>query len=115
VDCTTTPDDPSCKPDCTKNPDDPSCKVDCTTNPNDPSCPATPPCIPGAIGISCPPVDCTKTPNDPSCPPSSPTCKSDEIIVNGKCEKITCPTGEHYDPEQKNAFLTNHHVQQFRK
>jgi hypothetical protein len=21
--------------------------------------------------------------------------------VNGKCEKITCPTGEHYDPEQK--------------
>ena len=48
---------------------DPSCKVDCTTNPNSPSCPTTTPCIPGAIGISCPSVDCTKTPDDPSCPP----------------------------------------------
>jgi hypothetical protein len=67
VDCTITPDDPSCKPDCTKNPDDPSCKFDCTSNPSDPSCP-TPPCQPAIIGISCPPVDCTKNPDDPSCP-----------------------------------------------
>jgi hypothetical protein len=35
--------------------------------------------------------------------------------VNGKCEKITCPTGEHYDPEQKNVFLTYQNVRQFRQ
>jgi hypothetical protein len=87
--------------DCTKSPDDPSCKVDCTANPSDPSCPR--PRQPAVIDISCPPVDCTKTPNDPSCPPP-PTCKSDEILVNSKCEKITCPSGEHYDPEQKKCI-----------
>jgi hypothetical protein len=103
IDCKTTPNDPSCKPDCTKNPDDASCKVDCQANPNDPSCPSTPPCQSAVIGISCPPVDCTKTPNDPSCPPP-PICKPDENIVNGKCEKVTCSTGEHYDPAQKKCI-----------
>ena len=49
------------------------------------------------------PVDCTKTPNDPSCP-LPPICKSDEITVNGKCEKITCSAGEHYDPVQKKCI-----------
>jgi len=24
--------------------------------------------------------------------------------VNGKCEKVTCPTGEHYDPAQKKCI-----------
>jgi hypothetical protein len=36
VECSTTPDDPSCSTlppvDCKANPDDPSCKVDYTTN-----------------------------------------------------------------------------------
>jgi hypothetical protein len=104
VDCKANPNDPSCKPDCTKNPDDPyckqppcdpntescppppvdctknpedpSCKVDCTTNPDDPSCPPTPPCQPAVIGISCPP------------PPPPPS----------------CPSGEHYDPNQKKCI-----------
>jgi hypothetical protein len=81
VDCTTTPDDSSCKPDCTKNPDDPSCKVDCTTNPSDPSCP--PPCTEGSL-------DCPTPPCQPaigiSCPPT-PVCNSDEHLENGKCVK----------------------------
>jgi hypothetical protein len=62
-----------------------------------------PTCQSAVIGISCPPVDCTKTPDDPSYPPL-PTCKPDETIVNGKCEKVTCPTGEHYDPAQKKCI-----------
>jgi hypothetical protein len=76
VDCKANPNDASCitQPiDCTNTPDDPSCKPDCIKNPNDPSCPTIPPCIPGAIGISCPP------------PPSE--CKSDEHLENGKCVK----------------------------
>jgi hypothetical protein len=73
--------------DCTKTPDDPSCKVDCTANPSDPSCPT--PCQPAVIGISCPPIDCTKNPDDPSCPPIHIDCAQKPgftvRIVDGKC------------------------------
>ena len=45
IDCTKTPDDPSCPKqiDCEKTPDDPSCQkqVDCEKTPDDPSCPQT--------------------------------------------------------------------------
>jgi hypothetical protein len=78
---------PASKVDCSKTPDDPSCPppktvavVDCIANPTEPSCPKTPP----------PNVDCTKTPNDPKCPPVK------EIIPNVDCNKTPedprCPT-----------------------
>jgi hypothetical protein len=58
---------PTSKVDCSKTPNDPSCPppkkvaaVDCITNPTEPSCQKTPP----------PNADCTKTPNDLSCPPA---------------------------------------------
>jgi hypothetical protein len=66
VDCSKTPDDPSCPPPKTL------AAVDCIANPTDRSCQKTPP----------PDVDCTKTPNDPKCPSSK------EVIPNVDCDKV---------------------------
>jgi hypothetical protein len=78
---------PTSKVDCSKTPNDPSCPppktvgaVDCIANPTEPSCHKTQP----------PNVDCTKTPNDPKCPPFK------EVIPNVDCVKTPedprCPT-----------------------
>jgi hypothetical protein len=76
VDCSKTPNDPSCPPPKTV------AAVDCIVNPTDPSCQKTPP----------PNVDCSKTPNDPSCQ----TAKAQMVPPNIDCTKIPkdpgCPT-----------------------
>jgi hypothetical protein len=112
VDCTTTPDDPSCKTtpepaDCKTTPDDPSCTpkpVDCTTTPDDPSCK----------------VDCTKNPDDPSCnvcqpaaigiscpPPECPKGQHFDDNQNQCVPDPTCSPGQHYDPNQKKCIQDN--------
>jgi hypothetical protein len=72
---------PTFKLDCSKTPNDPSCPppktvavVDCIVNPTDPSCQKTP----------LPNVDCSKTPNDPSCQ----TAKTQMVPPNIDCTKI---------------------------
>jgi hypothetical protein len=60
VDCSKTPDDPSCPPRKTVAP------LDCIANPTDPSCPTAKPV---------PPVDCAANPTDPSCPPPTKDCE----------------------------------------
>ena len=118
---------PTSKVDCSKTPDDPSCPppktvaaVDCIANPTDPSCP--PPskdcepsypslCIPkGPPGNhNCidtpekcpppkpvPPVDCIANPTDPSCPPPSKDCEPSypSLCIPKGSSDIDCPTLE---------------------
>ncbi|MFL6413296.1 MAG: hypothetical protein ACJ71K_18900, partial [Nitrososphaeraceae archaeon] len=92
VDCNTNPNDLSCGPqppvDCKTKPDDPSCTtpppIDCKANPNDPSC--KPDCTKNPDEPSCK-VDCTTNPNDPSCP-TTPPCQSSVIGIS--CPPVDC-------------------------
>ena len=95
IDCTQTPDDPSCiKPvDCTQTPDDPSCKseVDCDKTPDDPVCQKEK-------------VDCNVTPNDPSCS-QVPTGKN-TAHIRLMAANITSGSKESYDASAgRNIFM----------
>jgi hypothetical protein len=119
IDCSTSPNDPSCKTptppgqvDCSTNPNDPSCgsqqPVDCKTNPDDPSCTTPPPtvdCKANPSDASCitQPVDCTKTPDDPSCK-LHPPC--DQTIENCPPPSVDC-TKNPDDPSCKVDCTTN--------
>lgn len=98
VDCTKTPDDPSCKSEvnCDETPDDPVCQketVDCSLTPNDPSCPQLPE-----------PVDCAKTPNDPSCPQTPSNQNTAHIRL--MAANITSGSKESYDADAgRNIFM----------
>ncbi|MFL6320697.1 MAG: hypothetical protein ACJ72Q_09500 [Nitrososphaeraceae archaeon] len=128
IDCSTTPNDPSCKTtpggpiDFNTNPNDPSCgpqpPVDCKTNPDDPSCTTPPPidCKANPNDASCttPPVDCTIAPNDPSCKPDctknpdDPSCKvpCDPNTENCPPPPVDC-TKNPDDPSCKVDCTTN--------
>jgi len=98
IDCSTTPNDPSCKTtppggpiDCSTTPNDPSCvsqpPVDCKTKPDDPSC-------------TTPPVDCTKNPDDPSCNVCQPA------AIGISCLPSECPKDQHFDDNQNKCVPT---------
>jgi hypothetical protein len=91
VDCSKTPDDPSCPPpktvaavDCIANPTEPSCQktlppnVDCTKTPNDPKCPPSKQVVTG--------IDCNKTPNDPKCPSNTLKSTTTKEGVDDSCQ-----------------------------
>jgi hypothetical protein len=114
IDCNTNPNDLSCGPqppvDCKTKPDDPSCTtlppVDCKTTPNDPSC--KPDCTKNPDDPSCK-VDCTANPSDPSCPPTPP-CQS--AVIGMSCPPVDCTKNPddpscppiHIDCAQKQGF-----------
>jgi hypothetical protein len=108
VDCSKTPDDPSCpsKPvppvDCVANPTDPSCPskpvppVDCVANPTDPSCPSKP----------VPPLDCVANPTDPSCPSSSEDCEpSYPSLCLPKGSDVNCEGPNGLKAQGKHDFI----------
>ena len=91
VDCSKTPNDPSCPPpktvaavDCIANPTEPSCQktsspeIDCTKTPNDPKCPPSKEAVTG--------VDCNKTPDDPKCPSNTLKSTATKEGVDDSCQ-----------------------------
>jgi hypothetical protein len=89
VDCSKTPDDPSC-------PSKPVPPVDCVANPTDPSCPSKP----------VPPVDCVANPTDPSCPSSSEDCEpSYPSLCLPKGSDVNCEGPNGLKAQGKHDFI----------